>query len=420
MTFIKKINVLQALSLKMLASFSLIAALFATPISSSLQSIFLVMSLGSVLLCMTNTSELRRVMTRPWCLSGVGLFALSVLGCFWTSASSHDALVIVGKYSKLLYLPLLVLGFRDEKIRHDAIHAFLAAMFLTCCLSFLKWFGVLHYHGDDPSFVFRNHIMTGYMMAFAAYLCLWYCVKTQDKKRIVYGALALLFSYQVLFIGMGRTSYLIYVALIMLLAWHVLSWRKALIGMVMLGVIFGAVFHESDIMRQRAHEAVSDWKSYHQQTAKDTPVGFRLQFHAYAHTLFNRHPWIGNGTSGFSDAFKKEQPVPGWGETLFEPHSQYWLIAADWGYLGMIVFVSFFGSLFLAAQKLKETKPIAIGLLVSFLLGSFLDSLLLYSGTGYFFLLFIALCLAEQISNETPANNLYNQLAEKDAPVLAR
>ena len=146
-------------------------------------------------------------------------------------------------------------------------------------------------------------------------------------------------------------------------------------------------------MQQRTQDAISDWRAYQHAGFKDTPVGFRLQYYAFAHVLFNRHPWIGNGTSGFSDAFNKERPIQS-RSTLFEPHSQYWLVAVDSGVIGLAFLALFFACLFKAIRH-SDLRPIALGMLISFLLGSTADSLLLYAGTGYFFLLFMALCLAD-------------------------
>ena len=79
-----------------------------------------------------------------------------------------------------------------------------------------------------------------------------------------------------------------------------------------------------------------------------------------------------------------------------EPHSQYWLIASEFGLLGCISFVFFLGCLIGASLRLKTLKPLAFAVLLPFIAGCWSDSLLFYSGTGYFFILFMALCLGEQ------------------------
>lgn len=381
------------------AAYAVIASVFFAPLSSSLQSLSVVLTLCFVLASTPLRQQAQALCSEPWLITAAALFVMSVLASSWSLAPREDILVIIGKYSKLLYLPCFVVAFQSPRTRFLAAHAFIAAMVLTCLISFLKKAGLCHYHGDDPAFVFRKHIMTGYMMAFAVYLSALYWFKsTTLKARIFYSVLILMMSYQVLFIGMGRSSYLIYFLLMMLCVALTFSWRQCLVALCAVVALIVTIYTQSNIMQQRFHEAVYDWKSFHNQTDLNTPVGFRLQFHRFAHRQFDKHPWIGNGTSGLGEAFKIEQPIPAWGERLFEPHSQYWLVAADWGAVGLSLFFSFFLTLLHAVWRLKETRDIAFGMLTSFLLGCFFDSLLLYAGTGYFFLLFMALSLgAKQI-----------------------
>jgi O-antigen ligase len=399
------------------ASYAGVASVFFAPLSASFQSISIVLTLLLVFCSSVLREELKSLCVTSWFMTAAGLSLLSVIATTWSLAPMTDIGVILGKYSKLLYLPCFVVAFKTPKMRSWAIHAFISAMVITCIISFLKKLGLCHYHGDDPAFVFRKHIMTGYMMAFAVYLCALSGVKAKNlKARFIYGVLALMMSYQVLFIGMGRSSYLTYFLLGGLFIIFTCSLRKCIWGFgLALGLILG-IYTQSHIMQQRFHEAIYDWKAFHNQTNVNTPVGFRLQFHKFAQKQFVKHPWIGNGTSGLGEAFKIEQPIPAWGTRLFEPHSQYWLVAADWGVVGLILFCSFFISLTISSWPIKETRAIAMGMLFSFLLGCFFDSLLLYAGTGYFFLLFMGLSLG---AKQNFANKTCNQTDSLDDPVLA-
>jgi len=47
-------------------------------------------------------------------------------------------------------------------------------------------------------------------------------------------------------------------------------------------------------------------------------------------------------------------------------------------------------------MRLNGTRPWALAMMLSFVVGSVTDSLLFYSGSGYFFILFMALCLSEE------------------------
>ncbi len=397
------------------ASAGIVSSVFFAPLSSSLQSLSVAFTLVCVLGSPVLRQDAKTLCSKPWFWSVSALFLMSVLASFWSSAPHSDIGVIIGKYSKLLYLPCFVVAFRNQKIRTQAIHAFIAAMVFTCLISFLKKAGLCSYHGPDPAFVFRKHIMTGYMMSFAVYLCTLFFFKAKTLwVRVVYALLIVMMSYQVLFIGMGRSGYLTYFLLMFLSVVLTFSWRKSLWA---LGVFIFAgtmVYLQSDIMQQRAHEAIYDWRSFHNQTDLNTPVGFRLQFHRFAQTQFLKHPWIGNGTSGLSQAYAIEQPIPAWGTRLFEPHSQYWLVAADWGVMGLFFFLMLFYTFSRATFRSKETRNIAIGMMSSFLLGCFFDSLLLYAGTGYFFLLFMALSLS---ALEIPANNPHNLFDDSDGQV---
>jgi O-antigen ligase len=130
---------------------------------------------------------------------------------------------------------------------------------------------------------------------------------------------------------------------------------------------------------------------------KNSSLGLRIQFQQFAHGLFNRHRLIGNGTASFPYYFKQENPVPAWPHRLWDPHSQYWLIASEFGLLGLFIFGSLLYTLFTASWRLKTLRVPALGILLPFIAGNFTDSLLFYSGSGYFFIIFMSLCLGEQL-----------------------
>ena len=46
-----------------------------------------------------------------------------------------DKILVLEKYSKLLYLPVLLAGLLEERTRKLALHAFLLAMSITCLIS---------------------------------------------------------------------------------------------------------------------------------------------------------------------------------------------------------------------------------------------------------------------------------------------
>lgn len=376
-------------------AFFLSASLFAIPLSSTAKSVFIVITLSLILLSPIYRRDLLHAFLKPWGISAVCFFLLALVACMWSPATASEKWWEIEKYSKLLYLPILAVGFRDEAARRFGLYGFLLAMIITVIASILFFTGVLVSATVEAGGLFRNHIMTGYMMAFAAYLSGLLCLQQRGKTRLCYGLLVVLFSYYVFFINNGRTGYVIYLLLMGLLMVQCFSWRQAFMGIVILCSLFTLSYYQSPVMRVAVESAVSECQHY-TKNEKDTSIGFRLQFHDYAQRLFMQHPWIGNGTASFTHIYKNEKPFPGWTHNLLEPHSQYWLVASEYGVLGCLALAFFFGSLLMSSLRLKQLRPLALAVLLPFFVGNLSDSLLFYSGTGYFFILFMALCLGEQ------------------------
>ena len=382
-------------SIQTWVAFFLAASLFAIPLSSTAKSIFVVTALVLIVVSPTYRQDLRAMLSKTWCQASIVLFLVAVISSVWSPATLHERLNAIEKYSKLLYLPILVAGFQDPRARNMGLHGFLWAMVVTCFVSILAFTGVIPLHDTEAGGLFRNHIMTGYMMAFAAYLSSLLFLTKSGGSRIFYALLTFLFSYHVLFINNGRTGYVVYLLLMVLLMVQSFSWRQALLGSVLGSVLVGVMCYFSPVMLGAVQVALNDCKLY-AKNEKDTSLGYRLQFHDYAYTLVKRHPWFGNGTASFTHLYHEENPIPTRGDRLLEPHSQYWLVASEFGVMGLLALLFFFCSLLVASGSLTTLRPLAFAVLLPFLAGNLSDSLLFYSGTGYFFILFMALCLGEE------------------------
>ncbi|MBA2653236.1 MAG: O-antigen ligase family protein [Tatlockia sp.] len=370
-------------------------SLFTLPLSATAKTISLSLAIVAILITHVSRAELITLWEKGWCKASVILFALAVLACLWSPASYAERLLVVKKYSILLCLPILVLGFRDEKTRVIGFNAFFAAMFLTSTLAILISNGLLTLLNRDSDNIFLNHIFVGYMLDFAAYTAALFAYRQRGLKRVGYGLLFIMFSYHVLFINEGRMGYIVYFLSMFLLILQLFSWRQAALAITVLCVSFVLAYSQSPLMKERIHLLHSQYENYRHQNG-DNSVGFRMQFHAFAHELFNRHPIKGNGTSSFLYYFKMENPVPGWGPILLQPHSQYWSVASEFGLAGIAALLAFFLTLLKASWKLGAMRPIALGMLLPFMVANLSDSLLLFSASSYFFILFMALCLSEE------------------------
>ena len=371
---------------------ALYALIFFIPLSSSLKSVALVASILLLLGLKVHKDTWADVWQQSWVRAIAALLILVIVACAWSPAPWNEEWFVIEKYSKLLWLPLLMLGFTDPKTRQLGLHAFLGAMLLTACGAFVIALGWIHTELPSGS-IFRNHIITGHMMSFASYLAGYFAIK-QKRWRWLYLSLFVIYSYELLFISQGRTGYIIYFVLIALLMLQVFKQWQLLVGLVTV-ILFGVfTYHYSTIMQERVQWVKSDLLGI-RQGDKNTSLGFRLQFQQFSYALFKQSPLIGNGTGSLTYYFDERNPIPAWGKQLREPHNQYWLIAAEYGLLGLMIYFGFLITLTVACLRLKEMKGIAFALLIPFVIGCFSDSLLFYSGCGYFFLTLMALCLGE-------------------------
>ncbi len=372
----------------------LVAALFFIPISSSLKSIFIVLSAIAILLTPTYRNALPSVFIQHWCKAAIALFLVALLACLWSPADYQTRFLFIEKYSKLLYLPLFALAFQRPEVRRIGVRIFLLAMIFTCVVSLIRNFG--HMEAPDHR-LFHDHISTSCMMAFAAYLSGLLAANYIGFRRVMLLSLVLLFSYQVIFINTGRIGYIIYFILMLMLLAQTLSWKYVVLGTASFCILFALCSYQSTTLQNRLHEAVVDLDHY-QQGEKETSVGMRLVFHKHAKSMFLSSPWIGHGTGSFSRLYQAVNTAPAY-SSIMEPHSQYWLVASEFGLLGLAVLFYFFTTLVISAFRLHEMKPVMLGILACFFLSNLSDSQLLHSDIGYLFIVFSALCLGELIES---------------------
>lgn len=387
-------------------SLLMVLTALAVPMSSSAKSIMIPIVIAFIILTPRYRQDLLDVFSINWCRSLLPILFMALFACLWSPATYQEQVLVLDKYIKLLALPILAIGFQEARVRMLSIHVFLLAMLITCIISILKALGLSTYH--DPQFVgavFHNHIITSYMMTFAAYVCAWRLIGAFKQNHafpvcMTYAILFTLFSYQVLFINSARTGYVLYSMLIIILITSQLSWRRMVAGMMGLVVLFATSYMMSVTMQENVYKTITEIKMYSKNN-KNTSIGFRFQFHDYAEKLFKNNPLIGNGTAAFMHLYAKNNPVPARIERVLEPHSQYWLMASEWGLAGLIAFAGLIASLLHASWQLTTMRPLAFGLLLPFIVGNISDSVLYYSGSGYFFVVFMALCLGEGLPSNT-------------------
>ena len=374
---------------------------FFLPISVSIKSIFLIPTLLLLLILSFYNKQLAYTFNTIWGRAAIAFFVFIIIACFWSEAPYSMQWMIVGKYLKIIYLPILAVGFINPKLRFWTVNSYLAAIGLTCVLALLKAKGIIHLKVDqDLGHIFYNHIVTGFMVAFGSYLAGLFAYRYTGWPRVVYVCLLLLTSYEIIFINNGRTGYLVYFILMILLLAQILPLKKALLGIAIFCSLFLLSYFQSAVMQTRVASFITDVKLL-QQNKENTSVGFRVQFHNYAQSLFMTQPLVGIGTGGFKYSYSRDNPVPSWGAVLNEPHSQYWMSLCEQGIIGFLLLLCLLGSLFITSFKLNESRPILFGILVVFCIAALTDTILCYSILGYLLILMSALSVGELVEQQS-------------------
>lgn len=393
--------------------------IFFIPISPSIKSIFFGCVVALVLFTPQYNRHILYAFNTWWGRAALALFAFISIACLWSPAPYSMQLMVLGKYCKLIYLPVLAVGFINPKVRSWSINSYLAAMLFTSIVSILKANLLINLgNPGDSGDLFFNHILTGFMMAFAAYLSALYVFKYTGWKRKTYAVMFVLMSYQLFFLNTGRTGYIVYFILMTLLLLQKLDLKKTSLGVVVLTSMILLAYTQSHVMQTRIHDLVSDVK-FLQHDNPNTSLGFRIQFHDYAHSLWDTHPYIGIGTGGFKYSFTRDNPVPTWGPELTDPHSQYWMTLVEQGVIGLSLLILFFISLFVTSFKLRETRPILLGILISFCVGCVSDTILCYSTAGYILVVMSALCFGELLEKRTLITANERKLTAANDPIDA-
>lgn len=378
---------------KILLSQLLVLGLVAfMPLGVTVKSVFSIAAIVSILSTQTYTKNLYFAINTAWGYAAILFFLFVLLACLWSPAPLWMQWAALSKYLKLLYLPILALVFVNPKLRHWTIQTYIVSMVVCCIITIIRARGMVGI--NDPGALAYNHNIIGFMIAIACYFAGLSLMKAQGWMREYYFSIVLLCTYQIFFINMGRTDYLVYFALFALLLVQKLSVKHALLGMILVSAMLGLFFTQSSTMNVRVREVFSDIRNW-KQNHRDTSMGYRIQFHKYSMHLLKEHPLKGQGTAGYRQRFTHDNPVPTWGIGTPDPHSQYWMILSDFGLIGFALFLTFLGSLFVTSFQLTETRPILLGILVGFSLICSTDTVLSFSPLGLLFIIFSALSLGE-------------------------
>ncbi|MFZ2776320.1 MAG: O-antigen ligase family protein [Candidatus Rickettsiella isopodorum] len=371
-----------------------VASAFVLPLSTAALMIFFS---ATVLCCLLAGNWYEKYLVlryNPMALMFILFFGLFLIGLTYTTVQRPIAFHTVIKYSKFLLGFFLFSTFRHDKTAQYAFFAFLLSASLTLLFSLIKFFGhwdFVHRFTADSG-VFKDHIFTGFLLAFTSYCYAVLAFSIKKTWRWFFVLLFLVAAYNVLFINLSRSGYVVLVSLLLLLAWQQFAWKGLLAGLLISFFLCGSLLFLPANFKERFNLAQSEVTQYKQGNFA-TSVGLRLEFYHNSFKLFKEHPWIGTGTGSFAQDYLAVAENKQFATQ--NPHNEYLNIAVQFGLLGMVILLSLFIVHAWASFRLQGIRQyFAQAVLVSIAVGSLFNSWLMDVTQGCFYVIFTALLFA--------------------------
>lgn len=360
---------------------------FSIPISTAFDNLLV----AALLLCWIAGGRYREkwaaVRANPFVLLPCGLFLLYLAGASYSMGGASEVLRALDKASVILLIPLLIALNPGQEFRDRALYAFMAAILATLVLSFLLWMGAVPEGGEydiikgvrqDPA-GFRKHITHGVLMAFGA---LAFALKAREATRpglrLVLALVALLATFNVLFMVHGRTGQLVLAALLLYFLFSSLRWRGLVVAAAAVAAVGGTAYVvPSSALHQRVRTTIaeiSDWRAGKPAQLQN----MRLEAWSNSVQIVKAHPLIGVGTGGFAAAYAKQ--VEGTSMMpLGQPENQYLLTTVQLGAVGLAALLALFAAQWHLAARLatRTDTELARALVITMAVGCLFNSFLL-------------------------------------------
>ena len=349
------------------------------------------------------SEKFNRILNNPVAMGASILLLIYFAAMFYSSASWDMRRLFLLKYIKLLLIPVVISSVNSERIREISLQAFLLGIFILLSISYMKWLHILPldmgihdiYSPGQGYTVFKNRIAHNILLSFAMYLMLCKFLVNKTAIRWVWLSLAFLTFFNIMYLVTGRTGQLI--ALVLLVFFFFKRWGiKSIIGLIGLSLIFWSFKSHLpyELIPERLQGTSKEIQAFSNQNV--TSAGLRFEMYKNCMIMIRESPWIGHGTGALKEAYEKFAKTHNAAtDNVPNPHNQYLLTLFELGLFGF----GFLIIMYYQIWKSSNQKPFLINyrgeliqaLLITFIIGSLFNSLLLDATEGKFFCLMIGL-----------------------------
>ena len=233
-------------------------------------------------------------------------------------------------------------------------------------------------------------------MSFGMYWMLLRATYSKGSHKFTWITLSILAAGNVLFLVNGRTGEVILPVLVIMFFYELYGTKalKYVLALTIAGLLIAyniPSLHKSRIF------SIQEEMSRSEARGELTSAGLRVEFYKNTLDLIAQHPFFGGGTGSMETEYYKisetehtlEKRVP-------NPHNQYLLTTQELGIMGLISLLAFWLIPWRMSYQLKsvENGKALRGLIITIMVGSLFNSLLLDASEGKFYCLMAGILIS--------------------------
>lgn len=333
----------------------------------------------------------------------LAMFAMVLIGIFYTAAPWSWVEVNLGKYAKFVYAIVLMLLLAQQPVlQKRALTAFVVAMLFILISTWLNvWFVLPWSVTKQPGWgvshhVFGDYITQNVMMSFFVVVAL-----SKIKRPLIESAswmwllVALLAAVSITHLSNGRTGLLLLFAGLIGFITIRLKRKQVWFALPVMVAVILIALSSSKVLSDRF---ALGWNEFVNRDADVlTSVGHRAYNYKKTPRLIAESPIVGHGTGAYHVEICRFVDKPEWCNIFnWHPHNQFLLFAADHGLVGLLLYVALLASLYRVAcsSNQAQAKVMLIALTNILIADGMFNAPLFSSIESHFFLYMMALLVA--------------------------
>ena len=289
-------------------------------------------------------------------------WAWIALSMLWSPAPWPERFDDWLSWRKLLLFPMAFSVFREDSAKRLVWWVLIGVAAGYMVMSWLGFWGVVILN-RAPENVLENYATQGVVFSAAAFLCLLITIDRTVNRlpRVLCGMLVLGFISSILLVSSGRSGYLF---LLVVAAgfgfWAFPKTRLLASAGLVVTLCFSLIVSEST--RTRIAQGFNEIETAY-SSESFTSLGIRTVMWANSMRMISEAPLLGSGSGGYSIEYEKwASQFDGWRALISDdPHQQYLHIAAEYGLIGLAIFLA---ALFLCALTPVHSVTIFSGLII--------------------------------------------------------